>query len=235
MGRTDRTMSKIIYSVLLACVALAVVTTAISIMTTTRVPAMESLTLQMPPSRRPLLSINLMTAKGSAIFGAQWKTLEAKIVERPPLPTHMPGYDVGYDISPHAGEAGYDNSAWPKIEAEGLSAQRGAGYVSFIWYRTILTIPAMIGRFATSGAEVVFTAYVDDYAEIWVDGQMPRRIGDPSPATIQGFNIPNRVVLANSVKAGDHFVIAVFGINGPISVAPPNAVFFRQASIEFYK
>ena len=48
----------------------------------------------------------------------------------------------------------------------------------------------MIGRFATSGAEVVFTACVDDYAEVWVDGQMPRRIGNPSPATIQGFNIP---------------------------------------------
>jgi len=42
-------------------------------------------------------------------------------------------------------------------------------------------------------------------------------------------------VLADSVKAGDKIQIAIFGINGPISVAPPNFVFFRQASIEFYK
>ena len=63
------------------------------------------------------------------MFGAQWRTMEAKIVEKPPLAGHMPGYDVGHDISPHAGEAEYDDSLWPKIEAEDLSAQRGAGYV----------------------------------------------------------------------------------------------------------
>jgi hypothetical protein len=56
-----------------------------------------------------------------------------------------------------------------------------------------------------------------------------------SPATIQGFNIPNRVVIADAVKAGDKVEIAIFGINGPISVVPTNFVFFRQASVEFYK
>ena len=86
-----------------------------------------------------------------------------------------------------------------------------------------------------SGAKAVLTAYVDDYAEVWVNGQMPRRAGITSPATIQGFNIPNRVVLGDSVKAGDKFQVAIFGINGPISVAPPNFLFFRQASLEFYK
>ena len=44
-----------------------------------------------------------------------------------------------------------------------------------------------------------------------------------------------RLPLADSVKVGDKFEIAIFGINGPISVAPPNFVWFRQASIEFYK
>jgi gluconolactonase len=81
----------------------------------------------------------------------------------------------------------------------------------------------------------VFTAYVDDYAEVWINGQMPRRSGYPSPATIQGLNIPNRVVLADAVKQGDKFQVAVFGINGPISVAPSNFVFFREAKIDFYK
>jgi gluconolactonase len=47
--------------------------------------------------------------------------------------------------------------------------------------------------------------------------------------------MPNRVVLAETVSPGDKFEIAVFGINGPISVAPANFIFFRQASIEFYK
>jgi len=47
--------------------------------------------------------------------------------------------------------------------------------------------------------------------------------------------MPNRVVLAESVKPGDKFQIAIFGINGPISVAPANFLFFRDAKIEFYR
>jgi gluconolactonase len=42
-------------------------------------------------------------------------------------------------------------------------------------------------------------------------------------------------VLADAVRAGDKFQIAVFGINGPISVAPTNFVWFREAKIDFYK
>jgi len=52
---------------------------------------------------------------------------------------------------------------------------------------------------------------------VWVNGQLPRRSGYPSPATIQGFNMPNRVVLTTAAKAGDKFEIAIFWINGPIS------------------
>jgi gluconolactonase len=190
---------------------------------------------QMPPSLVPAKVIDLMTTEGSAIFGAQWKTMEAKIVEGPPIANAMPGYKTSYDIQPHAGEPGFDDSSWPIIGAKGLADRRGGGKVSFIWYRANLTIPAKIGDFDTSGATVVLTAYVDDYAEVWVNGQMPRRAGYPSPAAIQGFNMPNHVVLADAVKPGDKFQIAVFGINGPISVAPMNFVWFREAKIEFFR
>jgi gluconolactonase len=190
---------------------------------------------QMPPSLVPSLSVNLMTPEGSAAFAAQWKAIDAKVIEVPALSGHMPGYDKTYDISPHAGEAGFDDSSWPNIDAKGLGDRRGGGKFSFMWYRTTLTVPAKIGDFDTTGAKAVLTAYVDDYAEVWVNGQMPRRSGYPSPATIQGLNMPNRVVLADSVKPGDKFQIAVFGVNGPLSVAPSNFIFFRQASIELYK
>lgn len=53
----------------------------------------------------------------------------------------------------------------------------GGLYVSFIWYRANLTIPAKIGNFETVGGEAVLTAYVDDYAEVWINDQMPRRSG----------------------------------------------------------
>jgi gluconolactonase len=189
----------------------------------------------MPPSLVPSLSVNLMTQEGSAAFGAVWKTMEANVVETTPMTGRMPGYDKTYDMVPHAGETGFDDSKWPVIEAKGLGDRRGGGKSSFLWFRTTLTIPAKIGDFDTAGAKAVLTAYVDDYAEVWINGQMPRRSGYPSPATIQGLNMPNRVVLAETVKAGDKFEIAVFGINGPISVAPSNFIFFRQASVELYK
>ena len=187
------------------------------------------------PSLVPALFVDLMTAEGMAAFRAQWKTMEAKIVEGPALPNAMPGFKTSYDINPHAGGSGFDDSSWPTIDPKGLADRRGGGKVSFLWFRTNLTIPAQIGKFDTAGAMAVLTAYVDDYAEVWINGQMPRRAGIPSPATIQGFNMPNRVVLTDSVKAGDKFQIAIFGINGPISVVPPNFVFFREAKIEFYK
>ena len=190
---------------------------------------------QLAPALVPALVVNLMTADGAAALGATWKTTEAKIVEGPALAGALPGYKTSYDIAPHAGDKAFDNSAWQTIEPKGLGDRRGGGKVSFLWYRTNLKIPAKIGNFDPTGAKAVLTAYVDDYAEVWVNGEIPRRAGITSPATIQGFNMPNRVVIADSVKPGDTIQIAIFGINGPISVAPPNFVFFRQASVEFYK
>jgi len=222
--------------------ALALVPMLIGTLAGAQAPAVQSAAQtptppapQIPPTLVPSHVVDLMTTEGIGAFSAQWKTMEAKIVEGPALPNAMPGYKTSYDISPHAGEAGFNDSSWPTIEAKSLTDRRGGGKVSFLWFRTNLTIPAKIGNFETAGAKAVLTAYVDDYAEVWINGEMPRRAGITSPATIQGFNIPNRVVLADSVKAGDKFQIAIFGANGPISVAPQNFVFFRQASIEFYK
>jgi hypothetical protein len=42
----------------------------------------------------------------------------------------------------------------------------------------------------------VLRVNVDDYAEIWINGEMPRAAARPSPYTIQGFNLPHRIVLA---------------------------------------
>jgi hypothetical protein len=107
--------------------------------------------------------------------------------------------------------------------------------ISFFWFRTKLTVPAEAAGFDTAGAKTVLRVNVDDYAEVWVNGEMPRAAGRPSPAAIQGFNMPNRLVLADMVKPGDTFEIAVFAINGPISAAPANFLFFREAKIEFFR
>ena len=176
-----------------------------------------------------------MTAPGSATFGAQWKVSDVKIVEVPAIQGAMPQYKTTYNIEPRAGGIDFDDSQWPTIEPKDLAARRSGGHVAFMWYRASLTIPAKIGDFDPAGAVAVLAVTVDDYAEVWVNGAIPGRSGYPSPATIQGLNMPNRVVLAETVNPGDKFQIAVFGINGPISVAPSNFIFFRDAKVEFYR
>src|SRR5262249_17328795 len=129
-------------------------------------------------------------------------------------------------------------AAWggPVFPPADLGVRRGGGLVSFIWFRTTLTIPANVAGFDTAGAKAVFRVNVDDYAEVWINGAMPRTPGRPSPGAIQGFNMPNRVVLADgAVSPGDRFEIAVFAINGPISAAPGNFLFVREAKVEFFR
>lgn len=191
--------------------------------------------LPIAPSLPPVHVVDLMTAAGSAAFDAQWKGMEAKIVECPALADAMPEFKTTYDVEPYAGVSGFDDSAWPVIAATELGARRGGGMVSFFWYRTRLTIPAEIAGFDTAGAMTVFRVNVDDYAEVWVNGEMPRMAGRPSAGTIQGFNMPHRLVLAAAVTPGEEFEIAVFAINGPISAAPANFLWFREAKIEFFR
>jgi gluconolactonase len=201
-------------------------------------PAMPPLLMPQPPiapSVPPVHVVDLMTAAGSALFGAQWRAKEAKIVECPALSDAMPEFKTTYDIEPHAEERGFDDSAWPVVAPPELGAKRGGGMVSFFWFRTTLTMPAEVAGFDTAGAMAVLRVNVDDYAEIWVNGKLPRAAGRPSPGAIQGFNMPHRLVLANPIAPGDRFEIAVFAINGPISAAPANFLWFREAKIEFFR
>ncbi len=187
------------------------------------------------PSLPPSYVVDLATPQGMAAFNGQWRNMDAKIVEVPAMPNAGPQWKTAYDLAPKAGEANFDDTQWAKIEPKGLLERRGGGHLFMTWFRSNLTVPARIGDFDTTGAKAVLTITIDDYAEVWVNGQMPRAAGRPSPATIQGFNMPNRVMLSEGVKPGDKFQIAILGINGPISLAPANPVFFREAKIEFFK
>ena len=123
-------------------------------------------TVSVAPARPPLLAaphpvaplvppahvVDLMTAAGSAVFGARWRGKEAKIVECPALTNAMPEFKTTYDIEPHAEISGFDDSDWPVIAATDLGAKRGGGLVSFFWFRTTLTIPANAAGFDTAGA-----------------------------------------------------------------------------------
>ena len=58
-----------------------------------------------------------------------------------------------------------------------LDQRRGNGRLGFNWYRIKLTIPDRIGDYDPTGMTVVFETSLDDYAEIWVDGELSRALG----------------------------------------------------------
>jgi len=187
----------------------------------------------MPPSLPPEHVVNLMTNEGSDAFGLQWRIADIKLVEVP-APINNERYKTTYQIEPRAMATDFDDSKWERIEGKDLGVRRSGGHNAFMWFRGLLTMPERAGDFdLTRPAVAVLNVLVDDYAEVWINGQMPRRSGYPSPATIQGLNMPNRVVLGTQVKAGDRFQLAVFAINGPIS-DPFGSIWFRQARLEFY-
>ena len=187
------------------------------------------------PSGTPAHVVDLMTADGAALLGAAWRYMDVKLAEVPARQGAGPNYKTAWDVQPHAGPAEFDDSTWPVIEPKALGERRGGGRLFMGWYRTRLTIPGRVGAFDTTASTAVFHITVDDYAEVWVNGQLPRRVGMPSPHVITGFNMPNRVVISQAVKGGEKVQIAVFGINGPISLAPENPLFVREARVEFFK
>src|SRR5271166_1637096 len=129
------------------------------------------------PDRRPEATVNLMTGEGASLVRANWRYSDTKIVEvdfTGPGPDGQPtGKPVKtYDYTPHAGGTAFDDSKWQQIAAESLVERRSTGRLCFAWYRTAITIPENIDGFSTLGSTVVFETSIDDYAEVWVDGEL---------------------------------------------------------------
>jgi gluconolactonase len=204
------------------------------------VPQARCQSIQDPPTGRPDSIIDLASREGAQLVHGQWRYHDVKIVEtgfRGPGPDLKPtgAPNQTYDYAPHAGAADFDDSSWEKIDATTLDQRRSTGKLCFAWYRVNVTIPQKIGGFDTAGSTVAFEIVIDDYAEIWVDGKLPRVLGQPGGAVIKGFNAPNRVVLTRHAVPGQTIQLAVFGINGPISYTPQNFIWIKSATLDFYK
>src|SRR5436305_7709175 len=137
-------------------------------------------------------------------------------------------------IEPHAGLTDFDDSSWQRIEPTTLAARRGTGRVSFNWYRINLTIPDTLGGFDTTGASVWFETRLDDYAEVWVDGELDRSFGQEGGSVVAGWNASNRGLISRNVTPAQQVHIAIFGMNGPISDAPTNYIYERDAKLNFF-
>lgn len=183
-------------------------------------------------------TIDLATAEGVAQVDGAWRYHDVelqRVGHRSPDTSGQPtgALQPTWDIDPHAGLADFDDSHWQVIAPEALAQRRGAGRVSFAWYRITITVPPRVGDFDTAHAMVTFDTTIDDYAEVWVDGELPRAIGQAGGSVIGGWNAANHLVIGRNVHPGQKIVLAVFGINGPLSDPPANFIWMRQARLGF--
>jgi gluconolactonase len=202
--------------------------------------AAQNWAAQAPPYGRPDATIDLRTREGAQVIQGEWRYKDVKIVE---VDSKGLGADLKpsgapvrtYDYTPHAGTAGFDDSQWPVIDPTTLDARRGNGKVSFNWYRIKVTLPENVGNLAVAGSTVSFEIVIDDYAEIWVNGNLSPVLGQSGGSVVKGWNAPNKVILTHSAQPGQQFEIAVFGYNGPISRSPENFIWVKSATLDFYK
>jgi gluconolactonase len=193
---------------------------------------------------RPDAVIDLQTGEGCALVGGAWRYADARVEQTAFVELAGPGTpdplgpgtvpNRTYDIAPRAHARDHDDADWARLAPEDTRRRLSTGRVCFNWYRIAITVPERIGELDPTGATLVFEVVVDDYAEVWVNGELPHALGDSGGPVIAGFNAPNRVVLTRDARPGDAFQLAVFGINGPISASPGNYIWMRSASLELH-
>jgi gluconolactonase len=188
---------------------------------------------------RPDAVVDLQTDEGAALVGGQWRWSDTTIEE---VAFTLVGPDLGpgdvpdraHVVLPQAGAADVDTSGWRELAPQETRLRLASGRVCFAWYRIDVTVPERIGTLDPTGCTLVFEVVVDDAAEVWVDGRLPLWLGRGGGQVASGFNAPNRVVLTRDARPGTRYRIAVFGINGPVSVAPANYIWMRSATLDVY-
>jgi gluconolactonase len=193
-----------------------------------------------PLAGRPDAIVDLNTAEGLELVGATWRVRETGFV---PARFRRVASDLTptgpeaetLDVGDKPGSRGFDSAAWTPVRPGGLHDRVGPGRNSFAWYRLHLTLPPTVGEVDTRGLAAVFEIVVDDYAEIWVNGQLARGLGQQGGSLVAGFNAANRVVLTRNARPGQTFDIAIFAANGPLSDPPANYIWVRSATLDFYR
>lgn len=191
-----------------------------------------------PFSKRPDAVVDLRTATGASYLGVSWQYADTRIIA---AENHGPGQDLKpsgpvvqtHDLWPRAGGDDFDSADWKKIAPSDLEARRGNGKLSYGWYRTTITIPERVDGFEPTGGTAVLSLTVDDYAEVWVNGELPRTLGGDSQLAA-GWNANTRIVLGSDVQPGQKFDVTIFAANGPLSQPPENFIWIRDAAVDFY-
>jgi gluconolactonase len=197
-------------------------------------------TVPEPPAGPAAATVDLATAEGAALVQGLWRYSDTKIIEVDFTGPGADGQPTGrpvktYDYEPHAGGVDFNDSGWEVLDPATLQQRRSTGRICFNWYRINVKIPKRVGDFDTAGSTVVFETALDDYAEVWVDGEISRELGQRGGSVINGWNAPNRLIIGRGIEPGQQIQLAVFGINGPLSNPPTNFIWMRYAKLDFYR
>src|SRR5256712_6702564 len=178
-------------------------------------------TIQDPPVGRPDAVVDLASHDGVQLVNGLWRYHDVKIEDadsRAVGPDLKPsGAPIRtYDYAPQASPADFDDSQWEALDATTMDQRRSTAKVCFNWYRINVTIPEKVGNFSTAGSTVAFEIVIDAYAEVWVNGKMPRVLGQPGGPVIKGFNAPNPVIITREAQPCHRTQLALFAITEPI-------------------
>ena len=120
--------------------------------------------------------------------------------------------------------ADYDDSGW--AVCANIRESLSVGF-TFAWYRITVEFPAEAEGIALAGSRVWFETNIDNYGEIWIDGQIDRSTG-----VIVGINASQRIEVSARATPGERHVIACLVANGPLA-EPRGGIFMRYATLAF--
>jgi hypothetical protein len=166
----------------------------------------------------PRIALDLNRAEDRQKVGGQWRVGDGFVPGEP-----NEGLVARREGSP-ARLPDYDDSKWPVCE--NVRESRSQGF-TFAWFRIAIQIPEQVDGTPLAGSSVHFETNVDNYGEIWVDGEIARGEGD-----IIGNNVQQRVTVSPSAVPGARHTIAVLATNGPLAI-PRGGVFMRYATLAF--
>jgi hypothetical protein len=166
----------------------------------------------------PRVALDLNTAEGRQQVKGQWRVAPGLVPGQP-----NEGLTAQLLATP-ARLADFDDSHWEICS--NVRESRSVGF-TFAWYRITVEIPSSVDGVQVAGTRVWFETNIDNYGEIWVNGQIDRSTG-----VIVGINASQRVEISPSAVPGNKFVIAVLVLNGPLA-EPRGGIFMRYATLAF--
>ncbi len=166
----------------------------------------------------PRVALDLNTTEDRQKVKGQWRVAPGLVPGEP-----NEGLTAQLLATP-ARLADFDDSRWEVCA--NVRESRSVGF-TFAWYRITVEIPPSVDGVQVAGTRVWFETNIDNYGEIWVNGQIDRGTG-----VIVGINASQRVEISPSAVPGSKFVIAVLVLNGPLA-EPRGGIFMRYATLAF--